>query len=110
LKQIQVGLELFRSDQGRYPQPPGDKVENCGDTLAYPCDTDQTVTYLKTVPTDPSTGNDYFYDSDGSTYTIYGCSENAKTGSDVIMATDPSLPSGLKSAIDCKYYFYYSNP
>jgi general secretion pathway protein G len=70
LKQIQSALELYRADQGSYPTT----LANCGTSLKSPdC---QTSTYMRTVPQDPQ-GGAYTYTSNGVTYTITACLENA---------------------------------
>lgn len=70
LKQIQSALELYRADQGSYPTT----LSNCGTSLKSPdC---QTSTYMRSVPQDPQ-GGAYTYSSNGTTYSVIGCLENA---------------------------------
>lgn len=70
LRQIQSALELYRADQGSYPNT----LPNCGGTFEDP---NATITYMTSVPCDPlSSSNSYTYASDGSTYSLYACLEN----------------------------------
>jgi len=70
LKQIQSALELYRADQGSYTTV----LSNCGTSLkSTDC---QKSTYMRTVPQDPQ-GGAYTYSSNGTTYSIIACLENA---------------------------------
>lgn len=71
LKQIQAALELFRADQGRYPDATTEFT--CGDSLAS-----VNATYLQKIPCDPrNTGNFvYTYIDNITSYTLYSCLEN----------------------------------
>lgn len=55
LKQIQTALELYRSDQGKYPNATSGAVANCGSALQSSCVASATI-YMRTVPTDPTYG------------------------------------------------------
>jgi general secretion pathway protein G len=69
LRQLQSGLELYRSDQGSYPTT----IPNCSNALMSPnC---SSSTYIQKVPVDPG-GAPYTYTSNGTTYTIIACLEN----------------------------------
>lgn len=69
LRQMQSGLELYRSDQGSYPTI----IPNCSNALMTPnC---STSTYIQKVPVDPR-GTSYTYSSNGTTYSIIACLEN----------------------------------
>ncbi len=73
LRQIQSALELYRADQGSYPNT----ISNCtcsGNACLMSPDC-STSTYLNKVPTDPN-GGSYFYTSNGTTYTLIACLEN----------------------------------
>lgn len=71
LRQIQSALELYRSDQGSYPT----NVPNCTNSMMSPdC---ATTTYMQKVPTDPTSSAYYSYSSNGTTYTLIACLENA---------------------------------
>lgn len=68
LRQIQSALELYRADNGSYVLA----LPSCGgSSLAL-----NGTTYMQTVPCDPLGGN-YTYSSNGTTYSIVACLENA---------------------------------
>lgn len=74
LRQIQSALELYRSDQGSYPAT----VSNCtcsGSACLMSPDCSTSI-YLQKVPVDPN-GGSYTYTSNGTTYTVIACLENA---------------------------------
>lgn len=92
LKQIQTGLELYRSDQGRYPA-------SFGTTLTV-----GSTVYMQKVPSDPKFGN-YYYNSPppNSTYTLKACAEKAST-------TDPDTVAA-NSILNCTgRNFQYTSP
>lgn len=72
IKQIQTALEVYYNDHGKYP---------ASITFGSPLTSDDAViTYLNTIPSNPSPRNDglcpgtnYTYSSDGTTYTITYC-------------------------------------
>ena len=70
--QIQSALELYRSDNGKYPLT----IAACGTCLS-PTGTclDSDTKYMQKIPCDPSgTLVPYVYSSaNGSTYTLYSC-------------------------------------
>jgi general secretion pathway protein G len=69
---IQTSLELYRADNGVYPDT--DAFPTCGNSLAG--DNGATV-YMQEVPCEPLDDSDYTYISiDGTTYTLVGCLEN----------------------------------
>lgn len=69
---IQTALELYRADNGLYPDT--DAFPGCGSSLTG--DGGATV-YMQTVPCDPIDDADYTYTSaDGTAYTLVGCLEN----------------------------------
>lgn len=72
LYSIQSALELYRADNGIYPDT--DSFPACDTSLAG--DNGASV-YMQTVPCDPLDDTDYEYVSvDGTTYTLIGCLEN----------------------------------
>lgn len=74
LQQIRSALELYRADVGSYPLS-----SQFSSPLSNPITT--TTVYMQQVPADPLTGNPaYVYCSDGTTYTIDACLENASDG------------------------------
>ena len=85
IKQMQSALELYRSDVGSYPPP---SALNALNSVACPTPSSFTysgTTYMQQIPCDPNgstyyhSGN-YYYTSNGSTYTIYACLENSSDG------------------------------
>lgn len=111
LKQIQTGLELYRSDVGSYPPSVSSSTPLQ--------DSDRGVIYLQTVPKDPK-GLDYYYvtNATGSTYSLTACAENtsdkeSKTASDT---TSPVVPPAAVSyyGSDCpsskNNFFVVTNP
>jgi general secretion pathway protein G len=76
LRQVQAALELYRSDQGRYPD--AISLSNCDVPLR---DSSNTVTYMQKIPCDPSSTalvkTPYSYSTTaGATYTVTACLEN----------------------------------
>jgi general secretion pathway protein G len=61
LEQIRAALELYRTDEGEYPNSitSGDPMESLTGTI-----------YMKEIPTDPVSTQSYYYTSDGNTYTL----------------------------------------
>lgn len=111
LRQIQAGLELYRSDVGGYPIDNYSGTPNsAGTTLVNP--SDNTVVYLQSVPTDPSSNNPYFYctqitcgapmncpvttpQQPCGSYALYACSEQGSRDSEAKnTAPAPSSCSG----------------
>lgn len=116
LKQIQAALELYRADQGSYPDAsvdsnPDNSVANCdsGTTLKDDCSGTQ-ATYLQSVPKDPKSSAHYYYCTSStcgvnSGYRIYACIEKS---SDPDRETG-STPSYLGCPTD-SFYMYVTNP
>lgn len=70
---IQTALELYRADNGLYPDT--DTFPSCGSALTVD---DGATVYMQTVPCDPLDDADYRYMStDGTSYTLVACIENA---------------------------------
>ncbi|HSD98899.1 MAG TPA: type II secretion system protein [Patescibacteria group bacterium] len=83
VRQMQSALELYRSDTGSYPVSDSNNRLNataCTTSSGF-TSTDGGTTYMQKVPCDPlgtsayHSGN-YYYNSSGTTYTIYACLEN----------------------------------
>ena len=117
VRQIQSALELYRSDNGAYP------VNNSTFRLnANPCPTtgelasDEGTIYMKKIPCDPL-GSDssvyydgnYFYSSDGTTYDIAACIENAND-SDVNIKNQANKPANSTDACASGMYFFVTDP
>ena len=67
---IQTSLELYRADNGIYPDT--DAFPVCGSALAA-----GATVYMQEVPCEPLDDSDYSYTSiDGTTYTLVACLEN----------------------------------
>ncbi|PJC66336.1 hypothetical protein CO018_02445 [Candidatus Beckwithbacteria bacterium CG_4_9_14_0_2_um_filter_47_11] len=60
LEQIKAALELYRTDQGKYP---------IGASLPATIESATTV-YMNEVPDDPVAAQTYYFSSDGETYTL----------------------------------------
>ena len=75
LNSIQKALELYYQDSQAYPIPVGTSLPSTDGSLCHPTDCD-TATYLKTLPGDVN-GTAYYYNSDGTSYQLYSCLENA---------------------------------
>lgn len=74
LRQIQSALELYRSDQGVYPSTLSNCT--CSGSACLMSPNCSSATYMQKIPTDP-TGGSYYYVSNGNTYTLIACLENA---------------------------------
>jgi len=102
LRQIQSALELYRSDQGVYPQ----LVPNCSNSIKSPdC---STSTYMQTVPGDAMgssyyNGGKYYFLSNGTTYTIGACLENPSDSQGT--STNPG-----GSGCPTNFYYVLNNP
>jgi general secretion pathway protein G len=109
LRQIQSALELYRSDQGTYP-----------DSLSYSCPESAPLTggspantYMQKIPCDPSGasgyngGRYYFISSGGITYTLGACLENTGDNS---QGTTGTPPIGSPGGCSNNWYFVVFNP
>lgn len=73
LRQIQSALELYRSDQGGYPDATSSPF-TCG---AQFTSIDQKSIYMQTVPCDPAGGSySYTQPNGNNTYRLIACLEN----------------------------------
>lgn len=89
LRQIQAALELYRSDLGGYPD---EAALVFGGQLANTSAGNDTV-YMQKVPTDPiNSSYPYSYVSDGSSYSLVACLENASDSQGV---DSTQLPAGI---------------
>lgn len=70
LRQIQSALELYRADQGRYPDSP---LPTCGSSLTGGS---PPTTYIQKVPCDPLSAASYQYSSSGTSYCLRTCLDN----------------------------------
>lgn len=102
LRQIQSALEIYRSDNGSYPTT----VPNCSSSIkSSDC---STSTYMQNVPHDPNgagsyNGGNYYYQSNGTTYTLGSCLENTAD-----LQGTSSSPGG--SGCTTSLYFVLNNP
>lgn len=112
LRQMQAALELYRSDIGSYPLSYGTRLNavNCPTSSSLQ-NSGGTVTYMQLIPCDPNglsvynSGN-YYYTSDGNTYTLAACLENNNDSQGTSLAPSPAG----SSACDSNYYFVLNNP
>lgn len=103
LKQIQAALELYRADQGVYPDPSEtgtDAANNSTNTSLVDDPLNIQATYLPTVPKDPKSGAHYYYCANSSCgassgYKLYACLEKTN---DPDRATTGTFPSGFCAA------------
>ncbi|MGE5041354.1 MAG: type II secretion system protein [Candidatus Levyibacteriota bacterium] len=131
VKQIQSALELFRADNDIYPDTTSFQNIGCNNPFSYDKSsstfnpsptTSSTITYMNTIPCDPTTGSAYYYFSaTPTTYVIVSCLENTsdKDGRDGTSASTPSWwpataptwpPSTLVCPSGVTYYYAVSNP
>jgi general secretion pathway protein G len=73
LRQIQAALELYRADQGLYPETSIFSAFSCNPSSSLAVGSN---TYMQKIPCDPVSKSLYNYVSDGTTYTIIACLEN----------------------------------
>jgi len=123
LRQLQSALEIYRSDNGGYPNPvvssaanlfkctsgTGKCVNSSGNCFGN--DPSCTTIYMQNLPIDPNglsptyyNGGNYFYtSSDGSAYTLGACLENTgdSQGTSVSPGGSPACSSGT-------YYVLYN--
>ena len=71
LEQIKAALELYRTDEAEYPGG-----INAGDPIQSPTGT----IYMNKVPTDPLSTQEYYFTSDGDTYTLCAALELDTSG------------------------------
>ena len=102
LKQIQAALELYRADQGIYPDNSDigyDVANNPSNTSLVDNPTYVQATYLQTVPKDPRSSAHYYY------CRIYACLEKSNDPD----RTTGTPPSYLGCASGSSYMFV-TNP
>ena len=94
LELIRSGLEIYKSDCGTYPA--ATYTTNWPSTIVgtgTPAACATTNTYI-TPPSDPTTSRNYYYTSDGTTYSLCASLEQSSAG----------VPSGCGSCgIACNY-------
>lgn len=119
LNQISKALEAFNNDLGRYPKsdttktPPEMKCPSCSGEITCigkieACPVNQSVIYMQKVPTDPTSGKYYRYESastDGySTYSLFAALDNPEDRDIVTSSgnkTDWAVSCG--SGVMCNY-------
>lgn len=117
IKLIQTALEVYRNDKQAYPDSSlagiTNTVVSCSGQRYFVNDCNTiTKTYLKSVPRDPKTNQDYFYCTDTSCgapdggYILGACLENnADTGDGVTT----NLPSGMSCPTGISKYYVVTN-
>lgn len=74
LEQVSRALELYYSEQGRYPE---ESEVVFGQKLDNPNSDDDDIFYMKQLPTDPMSGYSYVYrTTNQQDYQLYACLEN----------------------------------
>lgn len=119
IRLIQTALQLYRADQGGYPDSIPNFFATGGRSLVDDPSNVQT-TYIQNVPKDPLTGTDYYYDADSPPggYSIYSCLEtksdpDALTDITIPAAPDPVVDADIISALNCpagSLYYGVINP
>lgn len=115
IRQIQSALEIYRSDNGSYPDSSTQYLSNyCGGKLTDGNGTTGTTIYMQTVPCDPNksttgtiyNGGAYYYSGGNSIYKLCACLENTADSQGV------SNDADCKAASNCstKYYYKVTNP
>lgn len=92
LEQIRAALELYRADENTYP------VDISSGTIVGSAP-DNNI-YMETVPTDPKDDRQYFFLSDGLTYSLCASLEITTTGSCTALGADCSVGG---SSATCNY-------
>ncbi len=89
LEQIRLALEVYRTDEGEYPDAlPSCNAEIVGETSSN--------IYMKKTPCDPLNDDPYTYTKvSNTTYMLYACAENEKDQGAV--SEGCSTPSGRNS-------------
>ncbi len=102
LETLRTGLSFYRADCNNYPTPAGgtgaDFKSNFGSSFGSSCG--GTNTYIEKTPTDPISGRNYWYYSNGTTYKICAGLET-ETSSDSVCTTSPAANCG--SGVTCSY-------
>ncbi len=116
IKQIQAALELYRADQGAYPDSTdaefGNDIANYNSNSSFVDNPASVqVTYLQSVPKDPKSPNGHYYYCTSSAcgvtngYRIYSCLEKTN---------DPDRATGTPPAyLGCESgasYMFVTNP
>jgi type II secretory pathway pseudopilin PulG len=83
LKQIGLALETYYNDVGTYPlSDASGRVLGCNGetacTWGSPFVDDQGTMYMVELPSDPSSGAQYWYTSDGESYQLFARLENTR--------------------------------
>lgn len=123
LAQIQSALEIYRSDTGSYPSVQASYRLNT--TTVCPASQSFTnasgnTTYMQKIPCDPLTlrsgtqtyynlGNYYYY-SNGRTYTLAACLENANDSQGATTAPTPAPPAAEIPTCTSNTYYLVNNP
>lgn len=102
LQTIAKSLEAYANDHKSYPISTDDKITCQPDTI---CEwgsafTDGVTVYIATLPGHPTTQN-YIYQSDGKSYTLYTRLDNSQDPD--IKTIDPSISVKCGSTTPCNY-------
>ncbi len=96
LEQIRGGLEMFKSDCGRYPASlpaVGNPLTGDGSTPNCP----NSNTYIARIPSDPTPGRTYYYSSPGSRQAYELCASLEGGGSDTCTGSCGSATCNYKT-------------
>lgn len=113
LQTVQKALELYYEDYKEYPHTGNPYIP--GGPLCYgPTNDCAKARYIEKLPADPTSGYNFYYTSDGKTYKLYSCLENAqdlgpgvKVGTDGKQSSYPGTTCG--SCGECKFGVSSSN-
>lgn len=117
LRQMQAALELYRADTGGYPQDTTDYRLNSTTVCALGSQSfsNNSTTYMQKIPCDALSPNyfnsgNYYYYSNGVTYTLAACLENTNDGDINDTRTAPTNYSGPACTGNPPLYFVVTNP
>jgi prepilin-type N-terminal cleavage/methylation domain-containing protein len=95
LELIRSGLQIYNSDCGQYPGSiPAAPNPLMGSGASADCLA--TNSYITTIPTDPTSGRNYSYVSNGTTYSICAALE-------MTPSSPPTIPVGCSCGATCNY-------
>jgi len=104
LQTIAKSLEAYANDYSGYP------LSDAGSITDYPwgdpfVDSKGTI-YAATLPEDSSANRSYYYESDGTSYSLYAALENEN---DLSIDTYTNTNCGTTTTIECNYRVTSSN-
>ena len=113
LTQVSRALEFYYNDHGVFPDTSSGKIVACGGTCDAACiwgvdamcsPTNPLTIYMQTLPKDPSSNYQYYYDSNNVTnniYRLYGRLENIQDSQ--IITPTVATDCDTVGAVACNY-------